>query len=95
MSNKTTAQAQNIDVRTQRERDLEDGIVNTFLAIERAKYLIDDMTDEYFNNNNEKDKDDQLTIIYGFDKYRAYSELISHSLWEACDLLQKLGASRF
>lgn len=95
MSNKTAAQTQNTKVKAKRECELEDGITNAFLAIERAKYLIDDMTDGYFNDNNEKNEDDQLIILYGFDKYRAYSELISHSLWEACDLLQKLGASRF
>lgn len=95
MSNKVNEQTQNNEVKSKRERDLEDGVLLAFLALERAKYLIDDVVDEYFNGNNEMKKDDHPLIVYGFSRYRTYSEIVSQLVGEAYDTLQKLGASRF
>lgn len=79
----------NNEVKTEREIELEESITNAFAAAKRARYLIDEMTDEYFERNNEKNKDDQVFIIHFFDRYRAYSELISNSLWEVCNILSE------
>ena len=94
MSNKVNTQTQNSGI-TKREFELENGILFAFIALDRAKQLIDDTVDEFFNGHNTDDKNSHSAIIYDFNRYRVYAECVGMLVSDAYFELQKLGAARF
>lgn len=92
---KTDVKTQNNKVISERELELEDGLSSVFIAIDRAKQLIDDTVSEYFNSYNPDDKSNYHKIIFYFSRYRAYAECVEMLICDAYNELQKLGASRW
>lgn len=95
MNNKTNTQTQNNEAISKRNVELENGILTAFIALDRAKHLLEDTVDEYFGAFNEENKDSHSAIIFKFSRYRAYTECASILISDAYYELQKLGASRF
>ena len=94
MNNKAKTQTQNNSI-TKRAFELENGILLAFIALDRAKQLIDDTVDEFFNAHNTDDKNSHSAIIYDFNRYRVYVECVDMLVSDAYFELQKLGAARF
>ena len=95
MSNKTDVKTQNNKVMSEREVELEDGLTFAFIAIDRAKQLLNDTVDDFFNGYNPDDKSNYPKIIDDFSRYRAYAECADMLICDAYNELQKLGASRW
>ncbi len=95
MNNKTNTQTQNNEAIFKRNVELENGILTAFIALDRAKHLIEGTVDEFFDCYNVDDENKHSSIIFDFSKYRAYTECASILISDAYYELQKLGASRF
>lgn len=95
MNNKTNEQTQNNEAITKRNFELENGILIAFIALDRAKHLIEDTVDEFFDCYDVDDKSKHSSIIFNFSRYRAYTECANTLISDAYYELQKLGAARF
>lgn len=95
MSNKTDVKTQNNKVMSKREIELEDGVLFAFIALDRAKHLIEDTVDDFFDSHNVDNENSHRDIIFDFNKYRAYMECANMLICDAYYRLQQLGASRF
>lgn len=63
--------------------DLIDLLDEVSIALEKARYIMMEISEEYFEKYDTDDKEGRFAIVYGFRRSRAFSRIL-------CDLLHQI-----
>lgn len=72
------------------EIKLDDELLDIDYALENARFLIGDLTGEYFCKYDNSDEKDRLYISYEFERYRKYANMIFDYIIKADDKVKEL-----
>lgn len=80
---------------TKREIILEEAAISAFLYLDRAKYLINDLLEQFFELHPSTNKDDLNKIVWQFDWSRAFAETLNEQIRCALLALSSADISRY
>lgn len=67
--------------------ECEDILNQIAVAVDKAKYTLQEITDRYFDKFDANKKEDQYYILYDFNRHRAFARILDDLLDDIANLL--------
>ena len=74
-------------------RILDDELSDIKRAADPAGYLIQEINEEYFYKRNPKVKEDEMYILWDYNRYKAFADLLGDCIYKIQKTLDTLGVT--